>query len=341
MQSIEVTHNDEGKSGFQITFQVGRAGLADLLDYSLLANPLLRPFNRVVLTAVFNVVPRVLMDGIITNRQLSPGDEPGAATLTVTGEDVSVMMDLKKVRAAHPAQDETVIALKLIASYAQYGLIPIVIPPIALDLPIPIERIPVQQGTDLEYLNEMAKRYGYVFYVNPGPAPLTNIAYWGPPQRIGVPQRALSVNMGPETNVSSSQLPLQRARADDRLRSRPGPPAQCDAAGDDLRQPAATAGADAGAPLPAPERAHFAARERQRWRPHLAQATHARRASPIALSMRSSPRRASSTRCATATFSRHARSSGCAARALRTTAFITSKRSPTRSAAASTNSGSR
>ena len=203
VQSVQVTHNDEGQSGFQITFQIGRAGLADLLDYSLLANPLLRPFNRVILTVVFNIVPRVLMDGIITNRQLSPGDAPGTATLTVTGEDVSVMMDLKKVRASHPAQTEPVIALKLIASYAQYGLVPIVIPPIALDVPIPLERIPVQQGTDLEYLNEMAKRFGYVFFVMPGPAPMSNIAYWGPPPRIGILQRALSVNMGPETNVDS------------------------------------------------------------------------------------------------------------------------------------------
>jgi hypothetical protein len=203
VQSIQITHNDEGKSGFQITFQIGRASLADILDYSLLANPLLRPFNRVVLTAVFNVVPRVLMDGIITNRQLSPGDAPGSATLTVTGEDVSVMMDLKKVRASHPAQPEPVIALKLIASYAQYGLVPIVIPPVSLDVPNPLERIPVQQGSDLEYLNEMAKRFGHNFFIIPGPAPMSNIAYWGPPPRIGILQRALSVNMGPETNVSS------------------------------------------------------------------------------------------------------------------------------------------
>ena len=47
----------------------------------------------------------------------------------------------------------------------------------------------------------MAARFAYVFYVTPGPAPLTNMAYWGPPPRLGVPQRALSVNMGPHTNV--------------------------------------------------------------------------------------------------------------------------------------------
>ena len=113
------------------------------------------------------------------------------------------MMDLEERSAEHPAQDETVIALKLIATYAQYGLIPIVIPPTVIDLPLPIERIPVQQGTDLDYLNQMAERHGYVFYVSPGPAPFTNVAYWGPPIRLDLPQRALSVNMGPETNVEN------------------------------------------------------------------------------------------------------------------------------------------
>jgi hypothetical protein len=45
--------------------------------------------------------------------------------------------------------------------------------------------------------------FGYVFYVTPGPVPLTNTAYWGPPVRIGIPQPALSVDMGPGTNVES------------------------------------------------------------------------------------------------------------------------------------------
>jgi hypothetical protein len=203
LQSVEVTHSDEGRSGFQITFQIGRSGSQDLLDYSLLSNPLLKPCNRVILIATFNATPRVLMDGIITNHQLSPATEPGASTLTITGEDVSVMMDMEEKSVEHPAQDETVIANKIILSYAMYGLIPIVIPPLTIDPPIPIERVPVQQNTDLGYLTDMAERHGYVFYITPGPAPFTNIAYWGPPKRLGLPQRALSVNMGPQTNVKS------------------------------------------------------------------------------------------------------------------------------------------
>jgi hypothetical protein len=203
VQSVSVTHNDEGRSGFQIVLQVGRAGPTDLIDYRLLLNPLLRPFNRVIMVVLFNALPRVLMDGIITTHQFSPGNRPGAGTLTLTGEDVSVMMDLEKKRAEHPAQSEVLIALKLIASYAQFGLIPVVVPPLSMDQPIPTERTPVQQGTDREYLKTMAQRFGYVFYIDQGPAPGINLAYWGPPVRDVLPQRALSVNVGPETNVES------------------------------------------------------------------------------------------------------------------------------------------
>lgn len=205
LESVTVTHSDEGRSGFQIMFRAGRS-TTDILDYALLSSPLLRPFNRAILVVTFGAIPQVLMDGIITDQQLAPSNQPGESTLTVTGEDVSVMMDLEEKSVEHPAQPEAIIALKLIASYAQYGMIPLVIPPPSLDMPLPIERIPVQQGTDLEYLQEMAARFGHVFYVTPGPAPFTNTAYWGPPVRVGVPQKAISVNLGPSTNAEISNV---------------------------------------------------------------------------------------------------------------------------------------
>ena len=205
LESVSVTHSVEERSGFQIMFRAGRSS-ADILDYALLSSPLLSPFNRVILVVTFGAIPQVLMDGMIIDQQFSPSNQPGESTLTVTGEDVSVMMDLEEKSVEHPAQPEALIALKLIASYAQYGLIPLVIPPPSLDMPLPIERIPVQQGTDLEYLQEMAARFGHVFYVTPGPAPFTNTAYWGPPVRVGLPQRAISVNLGPSTNAEISNV---------------------------------------------------------------------------------------------------------------------------------------
>jgi len=201
MESVEVTHQDQGSSGFQLVLKVGRSGPADLMEFNMLKNPLLKPFNRIILVVTFGAVPRVLMDGIITHQQLSPNNTPGASRMTITGEDVSVMMDLEEKSAEHPAQDETVIANKIILSYAQYGLVPMVIPPAAVDPPVPTDRTPVQQVTDRQHLIDMAARHGYVFYVTPGLVPGQNTAYWGPPIRAGLLQKALSMNMGPDTNV--------------------------------------------------------------------------------------------------------------------------------------------
>ncbi len=223
LDKVEVTQSDEGRSGFQLIFRAGRSGPSDTIDYRLLSNPLLKQNNRVVIMVTVNAVPRVLMDGIIKHQQLNPGNTPGTSTLSVTGEDISVMMDQDEVIAEHPAQNEMVIALKLIAKYAQYGLIPMVLPPFMIDFPVPLERIPVQHDSDLKYLQALAGRFGYVFYVKAGPAPLTNTAYWGPPIRAGLPAKALSMNLGPQTNVASLdfQYNAQEAtRVEGRVRDR-------------------------------------------------------------------------------------------------------------------------
>ena len=67
----------------------------------------------------------------------------------------------------------------------------------------PDQRIPRQQGTDLAYIRELADEVGYVFYIEPGPAPGANVAYWGPEIKVGVPQPALNIDMDAHTNVES------------------------------------------------------------------------------------------------------------------------------------------
>ena len=246
LDEARVEHTDEGRSAFQITFRAGRS-TTDLLDYPFLASPLLRPCSRVVLIITFRGFPQVLMDGIITNQQLQPGREPGTSTLTVMGEDVSVKMDLEEKSVEHPAQPEVVIVTKLIASYAQYGLIPKVIPPPSINVPVPTERIPVQQGTDLEYLQEMAGRFGYVFYVTPGPAPLTNTAYWGPPERLGVPQKGALRQHGPrDERDRRCQFPVRRVGAGIHRRASARSTHQRNHACQDARQHARSAGSPTG-----------------------------------------------------------------------------------------------
>ena len=94
-----------------------------------------------------------------------------------------------------------------------FGIVPLVIPSLLVDVPIPIEPHPARStGTDLEYLQQLADDVGYVFYVEPGPVPGTNIAYWGPEIKVGVPQPALNVNMDAHTNVESPELQLRQRR---------------------------------------------------------------------------------------------------------------------------------
>ena len=208
LKSVSVTNNDTGRSGFSLTFEVGRTSPLDMIDYSLLLNPLLRPFTRVVVVVTFGVLPQVLCDGVITNIQLSPSNDPGASTLTVTGEDVSVMMDMHELPQPWPAMSADAVVGLILLKYLQYGLTPVVMPAIFPNPPSPTERVPVQNMTDLNYINFLAARQGYVFYVEPGFAPNTNFAYWGPPHvpppyRAGPPQKAITFNSGPETNASS------------------------------------------------------------------------------------------------------------------------------------------
>jgi hypothetical protein len=98
--------------------------------------------------------------------------------------------------------DETAIAAFLALRYAQYGLVPLVLPPLVIDPVVPVDRTPVQTTDDWTYLSDLAERHGYVLHIEPGPAPLVNTLYFGPRVRPDLQQKALSVNLGPESNVS-------------------------------------------------------------------------------------------------------------------------------------------
>jgi hypothetical protein len=202
LRSARVTETDEERSVFTLTFDAGRSGAGGALDTPALGTSVATGV-RVVLMVTFGVLPTVLMDGIVTSAELTPGDEPGAATLTVTGEDVSILLDRTERDAEWPALDDYPQVLAILGPYAAQGIVPMVIPPVDMDPPLPIERVPTQHDTDLRHLVMLAQRHGYVAYVLPGPFPGTSTFYWGPPVRAGVPQPALSVDLGPETNVSA------------------------------------------------------------------------------------------------------------------------------------------
>ena len=200
--SVSVTSNTESASIFQLTFTL--SSKSPLQTLFLLAGGSQLPIVRVVILVIIKGMPEVLMDGVITHQQIQPGGDNGTSTLTVTGEDLSKLMDYLPLDGLpYPAMPAEARVLTMLAKYAVFGVTPIVIPSFIPDVPIPTDEIPHQQGTDLEYIRKLAEDAGYEFYVDPGPLPLQSIAYWGPSVRIGVPQSALNTNMDAETNVES------------------------------------------------------------------------------------------------------------------------------------------
>ena len=193
LQSVEVTHNDNDRSGFELTFQISHGQKLDDL----------KPFNRVILMVTINSVKQVLMDGIISYHQLASGNGSGASIFTVFGEDVSIMMDLKEETISHKGQDDATIARDIISKYSSYGITADVKSPKGVSQPAANDWVPRQQATDLEHLQIMADKYGFVFYIVPGPVAENNVAYWGPPKYEGTRQKPLSTNMGPHSNVET------------------------------------------------------------------------------------------------------------------------------------------
>ncbi|MBS0583136.1 MAG: hypothetical protein JSS42_08550 [Proteobacteria bacterium] len=203
LNEVSVTSSDEGRSGFQLSFALSTSSPLHTL-FLLGSGMSAIPVIRVVIVATVSGTPHVIMDGAMTKFEIKPGTKSAQAILTVFGEDLSVFMDQTDFSGlpfpAMPAEGRVAL---LLAKYAVLGVVPLVIPSVMVDVPLPTSKIEAQKGTDLVYINQLAERVGYVFYIEPGPLPGQSIGYWGPQIKVGVPQPALSINMDGHSNVES------------------------------------------------------------------------------------------------------------------------------------------
>jgi hypothetical protein len=208
LTSVTITSNTDGASGFDLSFTLSnRSPLHTLFLLAAGETPLL----RVILIVTINGSPQVLMDGVTTMMQVTPGSA-GQSTLTVTGEDLTKLMDSNLIDFSgipYPAMPAEARVALIIGKYAMFGMIPLVIPSLFIDVPLPIERMPTHQGSDLQYVRQLASEAGYVFYIDPGPVPGANMAYWGPEIKVGPPQPALNMDMDAHTNIESLNFNFQ------------------------------------------------------------------------------------------------------------------------------------
>ncbi|MGD8577861.1 MAG: hypothetical protein PVI46_00955 [Lysobacterales bacterium] len=206
LETATVTSAAGSASGFQLRFTINSK--SELNTIFLIAagqnTTIATPPLRVVLIVTLKGRAQPLFDGVVTNVEVQAGQRGQPGSITVTGDDLTKVMDMYDFSGLpFPAMPIEARVALICAKYAAFGIIPMPVPSLFPDTPIPIERIPAQQGTDLAYLQQLAEQVGHVFYIEPGEVPMTNIAYFGPEIKVGVPQPALNLDMDAHTNVES------------------------------------------------------------------------------------------------------------------------------------------
>jgi hypothetical protein len=199
--SAQISATAGERSGFQLAFDLTKQGA---ISRRLLPEGFFDPKTRVILTVSVKGTARVLLDGLIVRQEVGASNQPGHSTLTVTGEDLTLLLDLEERTDRYPNLRPSQRVARILAKYADYGIEPRVFREKIEQPPREQLRVDYQTGTDLQYVNELARANGYTFYLEPGPWPGHSTAVWGPEARIGQRQHALNVNM--DVNSTVDQL---------------------------------------------------------------------------------------------------------------------------------------
>lgn len=211
LESVQVeVGSGDTQSGFELVFRLSRR--SPLHTMFLLGGGATLPVVRVVIVATLGGTTEVLIDGVMTSHEVR--DAKPEPNLVIMGKDLSTLMDIIPLDGLpYPAMPPFARVNLALLKYAAFGVIPLVIPTIIEDIPIPTERIPRHKGTDLQYVKALAESAGYVFYLDPGPAVGTSRAYFGPEIRVGAPQPALSLDLDlPHRNVENLSFQFDKER---------------------------------------------------------------------------------------------------------------------------------
>ena len=149
LQSVSIEDNSgETQSGFSMEFAVEKD--SPLNTVFLLAGGSALPILRVALVATVNGQASTLINGVVTRTALTSGTGGAPGTLGVQGKDLTAAMEIVDFPGLpYPAMPPFARVAMILAKYAWLGVIPQVIPSVE-GPPLPTDRIPHHQDTDLE-----------------------------------------------------------------------------------------------------------------------------------------------------------------------------------------------
>ena len=202
LTEVQVSSTVGSQSGFQLKFTMGKTSPLQ----QMAGSGFFDPRQRVIIAVTVNGSTEVLMDGIITKQDYTPSGAAGKSTFTVTGLDLTALMDFIDLTGIpYPALPLFVIVEAILAKYTVLGVVPMALPTILSLVSNPLDKFPKQQGTDYAYVTSLARKVGADFYLDVGPKPGMSMAYWGPDlsRLFGGTQPALSINLDAISNIDS------------------------------------------------------------------------------------------------------------------------------------------
>ena len=186
LERVEVESAIGERGTFRLTFRAGEHAAQN----ALLPEP--GHLTRVSLVLRGGSHASVIMEGVAVVHTLASGAD-GRTSLVVSGEDLTRVMDLVTIDQSFPLIPLHMRVQLLLAKYAVFGVVPLVIQPPGSTVPIPTDA--TQHATDYAYIRALADIAGFRFTLDPGSAPGSSIAYWGPEPRP-VPEPALAMDFG-------------------------------------------------------------------------------------------------------------------------------------------------
>jgi len=205
VQEIEVECSLDEASVLRIRFGVTKTLIG---DWSILDLDPFRPFVPIGVRVQRGLgPPEAIVNGYITEHNVTYSEEAGGSTLEVTGMDATLLMNLQEMVKPWPNMPDSAVAA---AIFGMHAIIPRVDP--TAPVLIEPEGTTIQRGTDIRFLRRLARRNGFDCYVQPEPLSGLDVGYFKARSLFGLPQAVLSVGFGADTNVHDFRVRYELAK---------------------------------------------------------------------------------------------------------------------------------
>ncbi|MEO0643261.1 MAG: hypothetical protein AAFY47_07585 [Pseudomonadota bacterium] len=201
IEELEIQVSAERGAHFRLVLSAERSGPLGVFGPPFVDDSRFQSGGRIGISLFFAVKPVPIIHGVIVKSQYLPPSDAHDGKVVLLGTDLSGIMNREHVQTPWPALAPNLIATAILAKYIADGIVPKVMPPQIFEQPNPLETTPVQSCTDLAYLRRLARDSGHHAVLQPGPAPGTSTFYWGPLPIMGLPQKTLSVDLGPMSDA--------------------------------------------------------------------------------------------------------------------------------------------